>query len=194
MRISARISRFDPACDSESRFETYTVDVEEGARVLHLLHAVHERDPSLSYRYCCGTGQCGSCAVRVDGIPVLACMEEAKDGITIEPLNLPVTKDLIVDMKPALSLLAGICPGLEGHPPTHDEVEAIKPLRECIECLACVSVCPAMEVAEFTGPTAMRQQMRLTLDPRDRGDRITRAIQDGLFTCTTCQHCWKGMP
>ncbi len=194
MRVGACIYRFDPACDDEPRFETYTVDLEEGARVLHLLHAVHEADPTLSYRYCCGTGQCGSCAVRVDGTPVLACMEEARDGITIEPLNLPIQKDLVIDMQPALSRLAGILPQGDVHSPTQAEVEAMKPLRECIECLACVSVCPAMEVAEFTGPTAMRQQMRLTLDPRDRADRITQAIRDGLFTCTTCQNCWKVCP
>jgi fumarate reductase (CoM/CoB) subunit B len=194
MRITARIFRFDPTCDCEPRFETYTVDVEEGARVLHLLHAVHECDPTLSYRYCCGTGQCGSCAVQVNGTPVLACMEEARDGVTIEPLNLPIKKDLVIDMQPALSRLAGILPGQEVHPPTHEEVEAMKPLRECIECLACVSVCPAMEVAKFTGPTEMRQQMRLALDPRDKADRITQAIRDGLFTCTTCQNCWKVCP
>jgi fumarate reductase (CoM/CoB) subunit B len=194
MRITACIYRFDPACDEPPHYETCTVDVEEGARVLHFLHAVHEKDPTLSYRYCCGTGQCGSCAVQVDGTPVLACMEEARDGMTIEPLNLPIKKDLVIDMQPALSRLAGILPKGELRPPTHEEVEAMKPLRECIECLACVSVCPSMEVAEFTGPTAMRQQMRLTLDPRDRADRITQAVREGLFTCTTCQNCWKVCP
>lgn len=194
MRLSARIYRFDPVCDTEPHYDTHTVDVEEGARVLHLLHAIHEKDPTLSYRYCCGTGQCGSCAVRVNGVPVLACMEEAQDGITIEPLNLPIQKDLVVDIQPALERLAGIIPEGELRPPTQQEVEAIKPLRECIECMACVSVCPAMEVAEFAGPTAMRQDMRLFLDPRDRANRITQAIKDGLFTCTTCQDCWKVCP
>ncbi|MDD1673734.1 MAG: succinate dehydrogenase/fumarate reductase iron-sulfur subunit [Methanomicrobiales archaeon] len=194
MRITARIYRFDPVCDTAPRYETFTVDVEHGARVLHFLHAVHERDPGLSYRYCCGTGQCGSCAVRMDGIPVLACMEEVRDGITIDPLNLPVKKDLVVDMQPALERLAGIISGGEDHLLDRDTVETIKPLRGCIECLACVSVCPAMEVARFAGPTAMRQEMRRALDPRDNSDRITEAIRDGLFTCTTCQNCWKVCP
>ena len=82
-------------------YETYQVNVQEGARVLHVLHAIHDEiDPTLTYRYCCGTGQCGSCAVRVNGEPVLACMQEAGNDITIEPIDLPVVKDLAVDLIP----------------------------------------------------------------------------------------------
>ncbi|MDD1671565.1 MAG: 2Fe-2S iron-sulfur cluster-binding protein, partial [Methanomicrobiales archaeon] len=194
MKISARIFRWDPSKDEPLRFDDVMVDLEEGARVLHLLHAVHEQDPTLSYRYCCGTGQCGSCALRVNGIPVLACTEEATSGMIIEPLNLPVKKDLVVDLEPVLAKLAGIMPREGGRSPNREEVEVMKPLRDCIECLACVSVCPAMEVASFAGPTSMRQEMRLALDPRDGKDRITEAIATGLFTCTTCQHCWKVCP
>ena len=78
--------------------------------------------------------------------------------------------------------------------PTKEEVEVIKPLRSCIECLACVSACPALRVIEFAGPTAMREDMRLSLDPRDSRDRITEAVANGLFTCTSCQACWKVCP
>ena len=49
--------------------------------------------------------------------------------------------------------------------------------RDCIECLCCVSVCPAVDVTTFLGPTAMRQEMRLVLDPRDSGDRIATRDQ-----------------
>ena len=95
--LTVRVRRFDPEKDNGSHYETYTVNVNEGARVLHVLHAIHdELDPTLSYRYSCGSGQCGSCAVRVNGDPVLACMEEAQNNITIDPLNLSVKKDLIV--------------------------------------------------------------------------------------------------
>jgi len=51
-----------------------------------------------------------------------------------------------------------------------------------------------MNVTKFLGPTAMRQEMRLALDPRDKGDRIADAVRDGLFTCTSCQACWKVCP
>ena len=195
--LRVTILRFDPKKDPAPHAETYTVKVNEGARVLHVLHTIHDEiDPTLSYRYCCGSGQCGSCAVRVDGEPVLACMKEATDGITIAPLNLPVKKDLVVDLLPKIAAIAALVPAQEGEArlPTRAQIDEIKPLRDCIECLACVSVCPAMTVTEFLGPTAMRQEMRLALDPRDTGTRVPDAVRDGLFTCTSCQACYLACP
>ena len=193
--ITLRVSRFDPAADAEPHFEEYAVRVNEGARVLHALHAIRDgHDPTLAYRYCCGSGQCGSCAVRVDGTPVLACMEEARDGMTVEPLELPVLKDLMVDLEPVIAKIARICPAPDATLPKQDEIEAIKPLRDCIECFCCVSACPALQVTDFAGPTVIRQEMRLALDPRDSGDRITDAIEKGLFYCTTCKRCTEVCP
>ena len=140
-----------------------------------------ECDPTLSYRYSCGSGQCGSCAVRVNGEPVLACMEEAHDNITIEPLNLSVKKDLVVDLVPTLETIASLKPSDTPKMPTKSDIDAIKPLRSCIECLCCVSVCPAMDVTKFLGPTAMRQEMRLALDPRDSEDRILLPSRRGFL-------------
>jgi fumarate reductase (CoM/CoB) subunit B len=195
IRLSVHVYRFDPAMDTSGRLVPYTVEVHEGARVLYVLHAVHDSiDQTLSYRYCCGSGQCGSCAVRVNGEPALACMEEARDGMVIEPLKLAVKKDLVVDLMQNLNAIAFLAPRADLVMPAKDEIDAIKPLRSCIECLCCVSVCPAMDVTKFLGPTAMRQEMRLALDPRDAKDRIPEAIEQGLFTCTTCQACWKACP
>ena len=59
--LTVRIQRFDPDKDKEPYFRTYTVKVNDGARVLHVLHAIHDTlDPTLSYRYSCASGQCGS--------------------------------------------------------------------------------------------------------------------------------------
>ena len=193
--LTVTVRRFDPDVDKDPRLVTYTVKVSEGARVLNVLHAIHDSiDPTLSYRYSCASGQCGSCAVRVNGEPVLACMEEAKDRITIEPLNLDVKKDLVTDLVPRLEQIASLMPKKDIVLPKKADIDAMKPLKDCIECLCCVSVCPAVDVTKFLGPTAMRQEMRLVLDPRDSGDRISDAVRDGLFTCTTCQACWKVCP
>ena len=141
-----------PEKDTGVAFRDLYGEVNEGARVLHVLHAIHDTlDPTLSYRYSCGSGQCGSCAVRVNGEPVLACMEEAQNNITIEPLHLSVKKDLVVDLLPTLETIASLKPADTTKMPTKSDIDAIKPLRDCIECLCCVSVCPAMDVTAVPG-------------------------------------------
>ncbi len=201
--MKVRISRFDPAVDTAPHTETYDVHVEKGARVLNVLDAVRDAiDPTLGYRHCCRAGQCGSCAVRVNGEPALACMEEAHENDLIEPLELPRIRDLITDIAPVMAQIAWLNPGTGGGESpacgcgsvTHDIVEEIKPLRECIECYSCISSCPAFAASEYAGPTVMRQEQRLNLDPRDVNDRITEAIAKGLFACTTCHKCVEVCP
>ncbi len=196
------ISRFDPAADREPHIEDYDVCVDAGARVLNVLDAVRDRvDPTLGYRHCCRAGQCGSCAVRVNGEPVLACMEEAHDGDLIEPLELPRIRDLITDIAPVMAQIAWMNPstGADSDPVcgcgvTQETIDEIKPLRECIECYSCISSCPAFAASEYAGPTVMRQEQRLNLDPRDKTDRITEAVSKGLFACTTCHKCVEVCP
>ncbi|MDD4127949.1 MAG: 2Fe-2S iron-sulfur cluster-binding protein, partial [Methanomicrobium sp.] len=113
--ITFFVSRFDTCKEekTEPSFKEYTVSVHEGARVLDVLIAIRDTiDPTLSFRYCCGAGQCGSCAVRVNGEPKLACMTEAKDKMKIEPLDLPVIKDLVVDLGAFLKDMPGLVPSI----------------------------------------------------------------------------------
>ncbi|HJJ27974.1 MAG TPA: succinate dehydrogenase/fumarate reductase iron-sulfur subunit [Methanocorpusculum sp.] len=172
----------------------YAVSVNEGARILNVLEAIKEKHPDFSYRSCCRAGQCGSCAVRVNGEPVLACMTEAHEGDVIEPLNLPVISDLVTDIAPVIAKLAWMASGEECSLVRKTDVEEIKELRECIECFSCVSACPAVAASEYAGPTVMRQEQRLNLDPRDKADRIEEAVRKGLYSCTTCRKCVEVCP
>jgi len=194
MRV--KISRFNPETDKKPHLETYDVRVKTGARILNVLDAVHDTiDPTLGYRHCCRAGQCGSCAVRVNGEPVLGCQKEAKEGDCIEPLNIPLIRDLITDIAPIIAQMAWINTGCNCNLVKHEEMEDIKPVRSCIECYSCISSCPAIEASSYAGPTIMRQEQRLNLDPRDtEKDRVLEAVDKGLFSCTTCRKCVEVCP
>jgi len=78
----------------------------EGMTVLEaLLRIQAEQDGSLALRYACGGAVCGSCAMVINSRMDLACRSQVgglgAETITVEPLpNLPVLKDLVVDMEP----------------------------------------------------------------------------------------------
>src|SRR5690349_16399653 len=91
----------------EGRYETYKVPLRENQTVLDVVTFVQRHlDPTLSYRFACRVGMCGSCAMTVNGRPRWTCRTHvsrvAKSGrLEIGPLeNLPVIKDLAADMQP----------------------------------------------------------------------------------------------
>jgi len=53
-----------------------------------------------------------------------------------------VKKDLVTDLVPRLELIASLVPKKETVLPKKADIDAMKPLKDCIECLCCVSVCP----------------------------------------------------
>src|SRR5262245_19658554 len=87
-------------------FTAYDVPRSESQTVLDVVTHIQRRiDPTLSYRFACRVGMCGSCAMSVNGIARWTCRTHvsrvAKDGVVeIAPLaNLPVIKDLVTDMR-----------------------------------------------------------------------------------------------
>jgi fumarate reductase (CoM/CoB) subunit B len=194
-RINVKIYRYNPDTDKKPKFKTYNVKVHEGARVLDVLHTIHsELDATLSYSDECNAGQCGICAVKVNGVPVLACKEEAQDKIIIEPIALPVKKDLVVAISPLFKTITSFKPNDKAQILAPQTVAALEPLRKCIQCFACNSVCPTMSITDFAGPAAMCQEMRIMLDPRGKNRNIKATVAAGVFKCTSCKVCWHVCP
>jgi len=106
MRLTFSIHRFNPDTDRQPHEEDYRLEVGRGMTVLDaLIRIKHEQDGALSFRYSCRSAICGSCAMTINGHEKLACRTsirkelERHGGIAIAPLkNLPVIKDLVVDM------------------------------------------------------------------------------------------------
>lgn len=211
--LNVRVQRCNP--DQQRYTENFTVHVYPGARIVNVLQAIKDQDSTFMFRMSCEAGQCGSCAVNVNGSPVLACTYPASDGDLIEPLNLPVIRDLMVDLVDSIAKIPTIqtavttcqcecqkegneekvnecrenCYVISHQVPNFEKTQQIKELAACLNCLCCISACPAVKVVDFAGPTIMRGYMRIALDTRETGDRIRDAIAAGLFSCTTCQQC-----
>src|SRR6187455_2137893 len=90
----------------DGAFESFEVPRHESQTVLDLVTYIQRvLDPSLSYRFACRVGMCGSCAMTVNGRPRWTCRTHvakvaAEGEIVIAPLaNMPVVKDLAVDMR-----------------------------------------------------------------------------------------------
>ena len=216
--FTLRLRRFDPESGEPPYWDEHTIELEPHRSVLEgILQARGRFDGSIGIRCSCRAAICGSCGVRINGQPGLAChthLDEAlarsdDNVITVEPMgNMPVIKDLIVDMDAVhWKKMRRITPWLlpEGDPPEReyivpmDSMIDITQTMACIQCGACVSDCLAMEVdPEFTGPAALAKAYRFVGDPRDaeHKERLTYLAEDphGLYTCTHCFKCVDACP
>jgi len=216
--FTLRLRRYDPESGDAPYWEEHTVDLEPHRSVLEaILQAKARFDGSIGIRCSCRAAICGSCGVRINGTPDLAChthldkaQRHSRDGvIEVEPMgNMPVIKDLIVDMEAVhWKKIRRVTPWLIAKQPV-PEREYIVPRETmvdvtqsmaCIQCGACVSDCLAMEVdPDFIGPAALAKAYRFVGDPRDDQpyERLKDLAEDphGIYDCTHCFMCIDACP
>lgn len=212
--VTLEVLRYRPEEESEPTFQTYDVPFRKDWVVLDALNYVKDRlDGSLSYRWSCRMGVCGSCGMTVDGEPKLTCSAYLADympgPIRVEPLRFfPVVRDLIVDISDFLRKLRKVKPWIiretekplsEGeYRQTPEELESYRPFSMCINCLLCYSACPIVGLEpSFIGPAAIALAQRYNGDSRDRGaaERLRILSEyDGIWQCTFVGECTKVCP
>jgi succinate dehydrogenase / fumarate reductase iron-sulfur subunit len=210
--MTFRISRLDPAQDETPYHQEYILDVPEGMTVLEaLLRLQAEQDGSLAFRYACRGAVCGSCAMVINGQVNLACRTQVHgmgtDTVTVEPLpNLPLIKDLVVDMEPFLEHLRTVQPWLQPAQPEPEREHLVapkqwaesEPYTNCILCACCHGVCPAAERdPAYLGPAALGQHYRFLADVRDTADETRVALVDseqGVWGCDMVWNCVEVCP
>jgi succinate dehydrogenase / fumarate reductase iron-sulfur subunit len=214
MDVALKIWRFDPET-GERALREYDVDAPDWACLLDVLDLIKDKhDGTLAYRKSCRMMICGSCGMRMDGRAVLACKERMKPIVDAGHVpvisamgNMPVVKDLVVDMAPFWGKVSAVKPWLD---PGYDEVEekeriisqqqmnAIHKEALCIMCGCCVSECNSMESdPEFLGPAALAKGFRFVGDARDHADveRLNELNgEHGIWDCTRCYFCNERCP
>ena len=214
MDVALKIWRYDSST-GERELREYEVDAPEEATLLDCLDIVKDRqDGSLAYRKSCRMMICGSCGMRMDGAAVLACktpmLEIAEAGhvpVISAMGNLPIVKDLVVDMEPFWGKIRAVEPWLQAgysdpgdkeYVVSQEEMDVIHKESLCIMCGCCVSECNSMEAdPDFLGPAALAKGMRFVGDARDEAtvERLQAySSEHGIWDCTRCYFCQERCP
>ncbi len=204
-RYEISVYRFNPAAGAKAAYDTHIFDFEHHPTILEVLRKIRdEKDASFAFRESCGLGKCGSCAVMMNGNPVLACQTSLQPEKTvIQPLRgHRIIRDLVVERTDFHDRLREMRAFYAR--PDYLRI-ADKPfqwnkkfqvLNRCIECLVCDSACPALGLseAEFPGPALLVQLSRLMNHPHARGNEQHVAWVDGIHNCTACMNCTRVCP
>lgn len=196
-------------------FEEFSVPGRANQTVLDVVTYVQRNlDPTLSYRFACRVGMCGSCAMTVNGRPRWTCRTHVskvlhQGKLTIAPLsNLPVIKDLATDMLPFFEKWQNAKGAFEPSKTRQHPVEPIRPDEpqrvaadagiECINCGVCYAACDTVRWNEdYMGPAALNRAWTLANDQRDAGQSSRlQAIASGggCHACHSHQSCQEFCP
>ncbi len=213
----------------ETHYDTFEVEVKKGDTVLDVLFRIQdEHDPSLAFRYSCRGAVCGSCAMLINKQPQLACRTQVmglgeKDmhlrpfpaietvppewspaqGVLVEPLpNLPVLKDLVVDMRPFFRALRDMelwaAPAQEPRTQGPEGRARIQRYLDCIMCAICYGSCPVnAEHSDYVGPAALAKALRFYADSRvtDRQRFLDAALAPNAAPmCELIMNCVRACP
>jgi fumarate reductase iron-sulfur subunit len=197
--VTLEVFRYHPETDTEPRFQTYTVPFMKDWVVLDALNHIKDKiDGTLTYRWSCRMGVCGSCGMMVNGTPKLTCNAFLKDyypnTIRVEPLvNFPVIRDLVINLDDFMHKLkevkAWLIPKKENpvastgeYQQSPEQLAAYKQYSMCINCMLCYAACPVYGLEpEFIGPAAIALAQRYNMDSRDGAkDQRAEVISSSL--------------
>jgi fumarate reductase iron-sulfur subunit len=207
--IELEIARYQPGQDEHPRLQSYEAPYEPDWVVLDALNYLKDEvDSTLSYRWSCRMGVCGSCGMMVNGVPVLTCAAFLRDyapgPIRIEPLaNFPVERDLVIVLDDFIEKLPTVKPWIirEDYRPldageylqTPAQLAEFKQFSMCINCMLCYAACPVyQDDEEFLGPAVLALAQRYNHDSRDEGRSERNELvwlNEGIWDCTFVGEC-----
>jgi len=194
------------------KYDIFEIPVQRWTTVLDgLLYAKSYLDSSIGIRYSCRMASCGSCGMKINGIPRLACYTKVSElnssMITCEPLgNFPIIRDLVTDFTQFFKHHKNLEPYIQNQEAdmsnekelswfaqTPKDVDKYLQFSYCIKCGLCYSACPSVATdTEFPGPQALAQAYRYFADSRDNaGKKRINLIDErhGISRCHFAGSC-----
>ncbi len=201
--------------EESGEFQEFEVPRHESQTVLDVVTYIQRSlDPTLSYRYACRVGMCGSCAMTVNGKARWTCRTHVSKvadlgRVEIAPLtHLPVIKDLVTDMTEFFDKWARARGRFQGTKTRADDFARVSPESpkrkqvdeaiECIGCGVCYSSCDVVSWnPDYLGPAALNRAWTLFNDVRDvdQKARLAAVAGDaGCHACHTHMNCTERCP
>ena len=216
-QITLKVYRENRSQKTGSHYDTFEVPYKKWTTVLDaLLYVKSYIDSSVAIRYSCRMASCGSCGMKINGIPKLACYTKISEletsNIECEPLsNFPIIRDLVTDfsqffnhhkdMQPYLqakdNLETDTNKGTFSFYQSPEDVDKYLQFSYCIKCGLCNSACPTVGTdLKFPGPQALAQQYRYFADTRDESKNRLDIVDDrhGIWRCHFAGSCSKVCP
>ena len=212
--IALDVFRYRPEQEDEPEMQRYEVPYQKDWVVLDALNYIKDEiDGTLSFRWSCRMGVCGSCGMMVNGEPTLTCAAFLRNyypnPIRVEPLNyFPVIRDLVINMEDFLEKLDDVKawlvpkeekPVSEGeYLQTPAQLAQYKQFSMCINCMLCYAACPIYgQHPNFIGPAAIALAQRYNNDSRDDGNSEREEVifsHEGIWECTFVGECTQVCP
>jgi succinate dehydrogenase / fumarate reductase iron-sulfur subunit len=208
--ITLKIDRYDPD-NKRSWVQTYELEAGRILRFTDVFREINnEIDPSLAWNSSCEHAQCGTCAVRVNGKPLLACELLVENAVAhfgttvfeVAPITVaPVIRDLVVDFEQAYERVSKVKPYIiePAQNPNSGNEYQIDPrdldryvdATRCVNCFCCADACISSEKG-FLGPNAVMASIVRLMDPREnsKDERLELLYsEEGVYRCHTSMAC-----
>ena len=176
MKITVRIKRQN-SFEAEAFYQTILCDCDAETNIATLLREINAEEildidgipvGEIAWECSCLQKKCGACAMRINGMPRLACDTKIGDlkskTVTLEPLKkFPVVRDLIVDRSVLRENLIALHNWLESEATkSRKTVDLAYDASRCIQCGCCLEVCPNFTAGEsFFGAAAFVPASRI---------------------------------
>jgi len=209
-QITLKIQRYDPE-EKRSWVQAYDLEAGRILRFVDLFRKINdEQDPTMAWNSSCEHGQCGTCSVKVNGKPLLACELLVENAVqyfktstfTIEPLSVaPAVRDLVMDLTAAYERIDRVQPYIiqvgslqseqDAYPIMPQRLENYVSATRCINCFCCASACISSHHS-FLGPNAMLATIVRVMDPREQEKAQRLKIlysEQGVCRCHSSRAC-----
>ena len=209
-KVTLRVFRGDASGGAEHDYEVPTFP---GMVVLDAIHSIQaHQDSTLSCRWNCKAGKCGSCSTEINGKPRLMCKARITDyttdgaPIVVHPLKaFPVIKDLVTDVAwnyRVSEKIAPFTPAADAPKPfvmQQIDVDRVQEFRKCIECFLCQDVCHILRDHNrkdaFYGPRQLIKLANLDMHPYDSLERHKMIREEaGVGFCNITKCCTEVCP